>query len=68
MTMMETIKNDRHETIGFIIKAGSRLRLTDSQHQTLGWYDPGRDRTTDAGNRTFGSGNQLLRLLPSVRL
>lgn len=66
MTTMEKIKNDRNETIGFIVKVGSRLRLTDSRHQTLGWYDPGRDRTSDAGNRTVGSGNQLLKLLKHV--
>ena len=65
----QPLRDENFAIIGYVeeVPSTGRVRLVDRGNRTLGWFDPDRQVTTDAGSRVIGRGNQLFRLLPQVR-
>jgi hypothetical protein len=59
-----TIKDNRLRIIGYIEDiAGGRQRALDSGLRLLGYYEPVRDQTLDAGLHIVSTGNTLSGLI-----
>lgn len=59
-----TIKDNRLRIIGYIEDiADGRQRALDSGLRLLGYYEPARDQTLDAGLRIVSTGNTLSGLI-----
>lgn len=60
----ETIRDRGDRVLGYIeTLGGGRQMAIDRNSRTLGWFDPSRNVTTDAGSRVLAKANVLSGLI-----
>jgi hypothetical protein len=64
----QTIRDRNDRIIGYIeALSDGRLKATNRDSRTLGWFDPKRNVTTDPNNRTIAKANVLSGLIYDQR-
>lgn len=64
----ETVRDRNDRIIGYIeTLSDGRLKATNRDNRTLGWFDPKRNVTTDPNNRTIAKANVLSGLIYDQR-
>ena len=64
MSRTETIRDDRHRIIGYVMsESNGNEKITDEHYKVLGYYQANMDRTVDSTYKVIRQGNQLMRLL-----
>ena len=60
----QTIRDRNDRVLGYIeTLADGRQKATDRDSKLLGWFNPHRNVTTDAGSRTLAKANVLSGLI-----
>lgn len=62
------IRDKSNRTLGYIeTMSDGRQNALSANNRTLGYFDPRRNKTTDASNRTLSEGNILAGLIYNER-